>query len=320
MTDRKMVDDLIDQAYAALHKANYGKAMTLGRELLQQRHARGFEIIALSQEQQGKTADAIATLKDGISKVPAAWALWELLGNIYSDQGNTDEAHKAYQKALACPNADTASINYNYAIQYKREKKFDRALALLDHAENEALKTKVKTLRISIFNGQGRHADVFSYGATLIAELLNQNNVREEEMQDLARVYAELARAQLDGNNDKQSAWEHAWKALEWDRCDGNALAVVREIVGKKSAASKWYKLTVDGQWYYSIQANKQPPAFTGVYEVVAETPEQALIYAQDLEPLEVRPSMRIRKTEDLGSFADNLQGVYWRGPYTFQI
>ena len=40
------------------------------------------------------------------------------------------EARTAYEKALACPNVDADSVNYNFAILLKREGKPEEALKL----------------------------------------------------------------------------------------------------------------------------------------------------------------------------------------------
>ena len=318
MIDRQTVDGLLEQAYGLIQQGDAEQAIVVGNQLLEHRHARGFEIIALAYEQQGRTADAIAILKEGVSKVPGAWPLWELLGNLYSDQDEYQEADSAYQRALACPNADGDSINYNYAILLKRQGKLDQANALCDRISSEDLKTKTKVLRLSLFNAMKKHDQAIQYGARLIEEMLQQKDLPDEDMQDLARAYAEVGRAHWEGKYDRQSAWENAWKALEWDRSDNSALWLVREIINRKSAGSKWFKLIVEGRWHFPIEPDKAPPGFITTYEVVADSPQEALAFAQDLEPVEVRQTMRLDSHEEMGAFPDNQQGVYWRSAYGF--
>ena len=65
-------------------------------------------------------------------------------------------------------------------------------------------------------------------------------------------------------------------------------------------------------------RALKTIPAFITTYEVVADNPSDALAYAREIEPVEVRESMTIRSHEELGAYPDNEQGVYWRNPYGF--
>lgn len=314
------VEQLLDQAYAALEEGNADQAVALGNQLLEHRHARGFEVIALAYELQGRYQEAIDVLKDGVSKVPGAWPLWELLGNLYSDSEETAEAHKAYQKASQCQGADTDSINYNYAILLKRENKFDQAWELTDKIQSGELTLKVQTLRLSLLRSMRRYEEAVQQGNRIIGEILGQEDLPEESMQELARTYAELGRAYWEGKGDRQLAWENAWKALEWDRADPGALWLVREIIGRKAAGSHHWKLIVEGRWHFPLEPDKPPPGFITTYEVVAETPETALVYAQDLEPVEVRQSMKLDNCEDMGAAPDENQGVYWRSGYGFYM
>ncbi|HEY9793961.1 MAG TPA: tetratricopeptide repeat protein [Candidatus Obscuribacterales bacterium] len=318
MIDPQTVDGLLEQAYNLIRQGQSEQAVAVGNELLKNRHARGFEIIALAFEQQGNATDAIAVLQDGVSRVPNAWPLWELLGNLYSDQGQYDEAYQAYDKALACPNGDHDSINYNYAILLKRLGKLEEAMKLSERIRAGDLEMKVRVLQLSIFNAMKRHDEAARIGTQLIQRILTRNQIAEEEMGDLSRTYAEVGRAHWEGKSDRQSAWENAWKALEWDRSDNNALWLVREIINRKSNGSKWFKLVIEGRWHFAIEPNKPIPSFVTTYEVVADSPEDALNFAKDLEPMEVRSSMKIDHHEDLGNFPENQQGVYWRSAYGF--
>lgn len=318
MIDRQTVDGLLEQAYSLIQQGDADQAIVVGNQLLEHKHARGFEIIALAYEQQGRAAEAVAVLREGVSKVPSAWPLWELLGNLFSDQEEYAEARTSYEKALACQNVDSDSVNYNFAILLKREGKPDEALKLAGRIAGEDLKNKVRVLRVSLLNAMRRHEDAVKAGAQLIEELLAQANLPDEDMQDLARAYAEVGRGHWEGKLDRQAAWEHAWKALEWDRADNSALWLVREIINRKSLQSKWYKLIVEGKWHFPLEADKPPPGFITTYEVVADSAEEALAFAQDLEPVEVRPTMKLDSHEDMGPFAENHQGVYWRSAYGF--
>lgn len=320
MIDRQTVDGLLEQGYSLIQQGEPEQAIAVGQQLLSHRHARGFEIIALAYEQQGRSAEAIAVLKDGVTKVPGAWPLWELLGNLFSDQDDYQEAHNCYQRALNCPSADNDSINYNYAILLKRQGRFDETLALCDRISSEDLQLKVRVLRVSTYNVMRKQLDAIPLGTQLVNDILSRKELPEEDMQDLARAYAELGRAYWEGKYDRQVAWENAWKALEWDRSDNSALWLVREIINRRSSKSKWFKLIVEGKWHFPIEPDKAPPGFITTYEVVADTVEDALSFAQDLEPIEVRDSMKVDSHEDLGQFPDNNQGVYWRSAYGFYI
>jgi tetratricopeptide (TPR) repeat protein len=320
MIDRQTVDGLLEQAYNLIQQGDPEAAIAVGNQLLEQRHARGFEIIALAYEQQGRSQEAIAVLKEGVSKVPNAWPLWELLGNLFSDADEYQEASTAYRKAMECPNVDRDSVNYNHAILLKRMGNLDEAGALCDQVRGGDLRNKVRVLKLSVLNAQKRYNEVIQGGQSLVEELLSVPELPEEDMQDVARTYAEIGRAHWEGSYNRDGAWENAWKALEWDRSENSALWLVREIINRKSPSSKWYKLVVEGRWHFAIDPEKPPPGFITTYEVVADSPEDAMAFAQDLEPLEVRASMRLDSNEDLGAYPDNQQGVYWRSAYGFYM
>ncbi len=320
MIDRQTIDGLLEQAYNLIQQGDAEQAIIVGNQLLENRHARGFEIIALAYEQQGRSAEAIAVLKEGVSKVPGAWPLWELLGNLYSDAEEYPEAFNSYQKAMNCPNVDTDSVNYNYAILLKRMGRLDEASSLCDRISGPDLNNKVRVLKLSVLNAQSKFDEAIQFGKRFIEELVVVPDLPEEDMQDLARGYAEVGHAHWKGQYNREAAWENAWKALEWHRSETSALWLVREIINRKSAASKWFKLVVEGRWHFPIDPEKAPPGFITTYEVVADSPEDALAFAQDLEPLEVRGTMRLDSHEDMGSFPDNLQGVYWRSAYGFYM
>jgi tetratricopeptide (TPR) repeat protein len=310
MIDRATVDGLLEQAYNLIQQGEAEQAIVVGKQLLEHKHARGFEIIALAYEQQGRSQEAIAVLKDGTSKVPNAWPLWELLGNLYSDAEEYQEAHNAYKKAMTCPNVDADSVNYNYAILLKRSGRNDEAAQLCDQVKGGDLRNKVRVLKLSVLNAQKKYDETIASGKTLIDELLSVPELPEEDMQDVARAYAEIGRAHWEGHYNREGAWENAWKALEWDRAENSALWLVREIINRKSPGSKWFKLVVEGKWHFPLDPAKPPPGFITTYEVVADSAEEALAFAQDLEPMEVRASMRIDSHEKMGAYPENNQGV----------
>lgn len=320
MIDRQAVDGLLEHAYNLIQQGDAEQAIAVGNQLLEQKHARGFEIIALAYEQMGRSVEAIAVLKEGVSKVPTAWPLWELLGNLYSDVDEYQEAAQAYARAIQCPNVDRDSVNYNHAILLKRAGRLDEAFALCDQIRGGDLRNKVRVLKLSIMNAQKRFDDVIRLGKSLVDEFLSLPELPEDEMPDVARTYAEVGRAHWEGKYNREGAWENAWKALEWDRSENSALWLVREIINRKSPHSKWYKLVVEGRWHFPIEVDKPPPGFITTYEVVADSPEEAMAFAQDLEPMEVRSSMRLDSHEDLGGYPDNPQGVYWRSAYGFYM
>jgi tetratricopeptide (TPR) repeat protein len=318
MSDRQNVAQLLTKAYDLLESGDINQAIVLGKQLIELKHARGFVVIALAYEQQGNINEAITVLKDGIAKVPGAWPLWELLGNIYSDQKQFPEAYSAYNKALSCPNVDKALINYNLSILLKREGKFDQALSICEAIDSMDLKTKKEALKLSLLNELSKYDEVVELGNKIISNIFAQEKISDDQFQDLARTYSEIGRAHWLGKYDKQLTWENAWRALEWDRGEPGALWLVREIISRKSPNSKWFSIIAKGKWHTAIEAGKPAPLFRTSYEIVCDTKEDALQNVQDLEPVEVRSSITIESIEEKENCPDNQQGVYWRSGYSF--
>lgn len=309
---------LLDDAYIALDSEEPDRALDLGKKLLELKQVRGFEIVALALEQQGKTEEAISALQTGVTKAPDAFPLWQLLGNFLSQNNRFNEAKDAYQRALQCTGADTDAINFDIAVLLRSTGQTMEALGICDNFANPEWSLKVKTLRASLLNNAGRCEEAAQVANANIGELLNQQEVSDDEMLDLAQNYSELGRAYWLGRRDGNAAFENACRALEWDRSDSSALWLIRELMAMKTPGSRWFRLEVSGQWHFPLEPDQLPPPFIASYDIVADTVDDALRYAQNIEPPEIRESMIITAAEDKGSHADHLQGVYWRSPYAF--
>src|SRR6188472_1443631 len=100
------IESLIRHADDALEAGNDKAALTLGQNLVDLRHAYGFEVLARAYLLRDEKTRAIATLQDGVSKAPKVWQLWELLGDSWLDVGDDLRAREAYERVLELPNAD----------------------------------------------------------------------------------------------------------------------------------------------------------------------------------------------------------------------
>lgn len=311
---------LLKEAYAALDDSDLDRAIELGEALLARRHVRGFEIVALALDRQGDLDEAMEVLREGIDAVPDAFPLWEMLGNILSKKGYFEEAQQAYQRAIECPNADVESVKYNFAVMWRNAGHLDRAIAIAAQISSPELSVRAKALRTTLLNSMGQYEEAAYMANTLANEIMAQEEMSDDDMKDLAQSYAELGRACWLGRGDKQSAFENAWKALEWERSDAAALWLIRELIGRKSPESRWYRMEVQGMWYFPLEQNKDAPKFSVSYDIVADNLEEALMFAKHLEPPEIRESMRVMSCEDRGQHSNHMQGLYWRSNYNFNM
>ncbi len=119
------IESLIRQADDALQAGNDKAALTVGQQLVDLRHAYGFEVLARAYLLRDEKTRAIATLQEGVSKAPNVWQLWELLGDSWTDVGDLRRAHESYEKVLALPNAD--SVGRAHALT--ELDRFDEAIA-----------------------------------------------------------------------------------------------------------------------------------------------------------------------------------------------
>lgn len=313
-------EELIKEAYAALDDDDLGRALELSGRLLETRHARGFEIMATALERQDRYEEAIDVLRKGVMVVPEASPLWELMGNLYSKEKEFEQAETAYVTALACPGANSASICYNMAVMLRHSGNPEQALSIVMQINNPILTVRVNTLKVSLMNNLKRYDEAAYLANVLISEIMALEELGDEDMKDLAQVYAELGRAMFLGEGNKQGAFESAWKALEWERAEPTALWLVRELIGRKSQESRWFRFEVEGNWYFPLEQGKLPPKFRVIYDIVADNLDEAMMFAKHLEPPEIRESMQIKTVSDRGSHSNYTQGLYWRSPYNFVL
>lgn len=313
-----MNTELIDEAYNALEMADAELALELADKLLAAKHIRGFEIAGRALQMLRRFPEAITLLTEATGKAPDASPLWELLGNVYSDNEDFSEALMAYKKALSCPTADLDSLNFNIALCLYRSGQFEEAMEYSKKMESTPLRLKGLAIQVAIYNATQSFDDAIMLANSITSEILAQEELEDDNMSTLAGCYAEMGRAHWDARGDRQSAWEYAWKALEWERAEAGALKLVRELYGRRSPNSLWLRVTVDGTWHFSLETDKAPPAFVTVYDVVAESPDDAMLYAKNLEPPEIRDSMKLREVKNRGPVPTYLQGVYWRSVYNF--
>lgn len=312
------LDKTIEEGFAALGANDAQRAHELGQLLLQSRHISGFEIVALALQQMGRADEAISLLSNGTGRFPQYWPLWELLGNIYTDTDKYREAQEAYQRALACQNVDASSVNLNLAALYQKAGQDQQALTFLGAVSNEDLRYEKNVLAVSSLVTLQRYEEAVNLANATIAELLKLEGLSDSDARILAQCFAEIGRAYLEGRADQETAWQFIWKAFEWQRCDSLALHLTRQILNAQSPQSHWFRLELAGRWYFPLEEGKRIPDFVCLYDVVANSAEEALQLAQMLEPQEVRSSMQIQKQEDRGLQSDLLQGVYWRSAYAF--
>lgn len=295
---------LADEAFEALEDGDLRSALKLGRRLEKMRYSAAFEIQALVYAEEGKLRKAIAVLERGVKKAPTVWLLWQLLGNYRSDQGQWDKAFRCYRQALDCPTVDASSVHLNQAIALGRCGKYDEALSILDLVTNPDLRWRAASRRLAMLNAAGRFSGCISLAQSLLGS-------EQDESPETASIYSELAFAFWKLSGDPEPALAHAWKALALDKKDETAAWIVREADSLYSSNARHIQVMICGRWTHPIEGETSPPGFFVNYQVVADTPEEALEFIRRFEPEGVRDSLSIEEFKIKKPARDLPKGVY---------
>lgn len=309
--------ELMDKGYGYLRSNEIGRAKKVAKKLLNMHFSGGYEIMAHAYEYEGNRQKALQTLKEGVRNVPQVWVLWLQLGNLQSDLGMHENAMKSYERALKCPGAQSDSIAYNQAISLHRQERHDEALAKLDTLLDEELALPKAGLTCTILNAAGRHAEVIETGGNWLA---NRAAIAPSDKHsfEIATLHVEVAIAFMKGKSDNQSAMSHIHNALWFDKTHTAALRMMRELNNQESAAARHYWIIARGTWSSPLEESEELPSFYSTYEVVADSPDDALEYIRQLEPDDVRDCMAVEEWKELEACPDMLKGVYTRTGYCF--
>lgn len=299
---------MMDQAYECLDSGDLGKSRKIAKELVAMGFSGGYEILACCFQAEDKPKKAIEILKEGTKKVPLAWPLWRQLGNMYSDMKEYDLAHKTYETALGCPNVSQGPINFDRSLAFYRDSRYFEALELLDALPDE-WRVRSAPLKASVLNALHRYDTTIELCRTVLDSTLSALDDTKLTPQDICNLHVELAMA-LDSNGNKSEALETVRRALVWGS-DSFTLAKFRKMNNAMSAQSKQYSLTVEGMWHEEFEGETSTRGFLRVLKLVAESPQEALLFAREFEPAEVRESLTINNCEEIGSGDNLLKGVY---------
>ncbi len=286
------VDSLIDAAFEALHVFDIERTVELGRQLETMRHSSCFEILALAFDAEDKRDEAIAVLEDGVTKAPTVWRLWQLLGNYYSDSSRHEDSLRCYQKAIECPNVDASSVYLNKSIALLRNRDYLSAIKAIDQVSSESLQHRAISHQMHLFNA----AKIFAEAVTLGEKAIDLPLWNDENAEQLAEVHSELAFAVWKSSLDRDRALRHAFLAIGLDKTATTAAWVIRDIAAETSPKARHMTVMIRGRWHEPLGDENEPPGFFANYEVVAETPEEALTFILPFEPEKVRDSLVIEE------------------------
>lgn len=284
---------LMDEAFQRLDRRDFEGALAVAEQLKAMRHSSAFDITAEVYAAQGQPDRAIAALEEGVRTAPGVWLLWQSLGNLLTREGELARAQEAYGRALACPQVDASSVHFNRGLAYARQQDYDEAHRCLGLVRGDHLRFKAQTFQVAVLVDGGRFADA----EALAVRLLEGVPAGAEHLEDAARVEAYLGKAVLQGRGDRDAARQHARKALGMVPQDPVAMWLLRQLDGQRAAGASHWRLLVRVADRYEIR-----------YDVVAETPQEALSF---VEPFEPQGPLAVVEAESLQPRPEVLKGVY---------
>ncbi|MBX9689711.1 MAG: hypothetical protein K2X27_23585 [Candidatus Obscuribacterales bacterium] len=299
---------LMQEAYERLDAHEPARARKIGKTLLSMGFSGAYEILSLCYLQEGKPEESIKIIKDGLKKMPLAWALWRHLGNVYCDQEQFLLAHESYEKALACSGVNPDSINFESALAFYRERRYPQALDSLEKLSVDAASSSAP-LKASVLNALLRHEEVIDLCSSyckLSPDLMEAQGLSRE---NISSLLTEMALAQQALSRPKE-ALELLLEAIIWGS-DAYTLSKLREMRKLLSSEAKQFRLTVSGRWNEPLRDGEEIPAFFRVFQVVADSPDEALEYAKEFEIPQIAESLQIEECIDQKAVPDVLKGVY---------
>jgi tetratricopeptide (TPR) repeat protein len=310
---------LMSEGEEALQRGDFDSAERSARDLIKVGFTGGFELLARVRVEQGRIADAIATLERAVSVAPSVWLLWQLLGNLRSDDGRYDAAREAYARGMACDGADLGSLRINLSIAWLRARDATAALAVCDEITDPAWAIARRQVRVSALAELGRWEDVLRDTSVVPAELKEacERQDGDETLRSLAMTCASRAEALLHQTRDLAAARTCALASLEGNWDPPKALEVLRELAGTRSPNARFLRLHIKGGWSQPADAEMKIAGFLRLYDVVADDAEEGLRFARELE-LSRAHSLSIETIEQGDLAPAELKGVWFRSPYIF--
>lgn len=315
------VDALMDEALALLDDEELEQALKIGRRLEKLGSPRGFEIQGLAYQELDENKKALRVLRRGTERMPDDWQLWQSFGNGLSDDEQYDAALKAYGKALDLPQSDRVLLGYNRSILLWRMEKLSDASAVIEELLGDAgfadaepeLQTNIRAARMGLLNELGRAEEAVAF-----FETLPDLDEWSEQLSEVARLDAKYAIA-LWNDDREDDAHKVLMRAIRHDKTNSDAQWLVREMRARDLPGGKYsYDLLIRGPWRADAFPGTDPAAeFYTKYEVVADDPEEALKFAREFEPPEIRHALEIEEVVQKKR-CDDPKGVYWTSAYKF--
>ena len=281
------------EGHERLEAGDLGGAHERGKALIAMGWSGGFVLEALAFRGAGEVGRAVVGLEEAVTRAPGAWRLWQLLGNLRSDEADHDGAVEAYGRALGCEGVSQVVVHLNRAIAHRRADRFGDALADLDPIlalprPPLAVAETALALTLECLAALGRADDALG--------------LIESALETCAE-------------DDPRRPRLHAEHALALDRAKADADAIEGAFENATQAGVATLALLALGRRLRPVEMNEpaqrlqlvaqgEPPdgtdaaGFLRVFDVVAEGPAQALELVRSYVPAAARPGLRVERCD----------------------
>lgn len=318
----RAAEELMTRAFESLDTdKTASEAFRIGDLLQNAGHPSGYEITAIAWQHTDQVDRAVEVLRKGVDNFPAVSRLWAMLGACCADNQQAEQAICAFENALSCTDVDEPSVRYEFSLALQRAKKPSRALDVLnkvtvDPTQDPEFAMTCSALKAGLLNGCRRYDEAIDLAADNL-EKVAAIELSEYGLGQVAELHAQVAHALLH-RGDPKGALDHARKAIHLDQGNSAALLMMRTISPVRSPDAKLITLIVKGTWTVPFDGHDEPSDFYQTFAVVADCEDEALGYALQLSPDELRASMSIEQSEVVKPAVDEPKGVVQVSPYVF--
>lgn len=312
---RRKAERLMGRGYERLEERDFTEALAIAGKLEGLRHTSAFDIGAQAHAGLGEPAKALALLERGVHVAPDCWLNWELLGNTRSDQGDYDGAAAAYTRALACPEVGEDWVRLNQGVLANRRRQHEEALRFASMVKEEELAAAAASVEMDALHCLGRAAEALALGEPWLRG--------ERETDDdgaIARMAASRARIRVERGDPREDVRAEAMAAQALHGFATELQAVIRDIDGQFNEQAQYYRLELEADLPDGVPEDEGIRGYYVNYDVVAESPEGAVAWAQEMEALQLPEAspLRIASWEVVEPRPKDLMGVYGRGGRIF--
>jgi len=300
----KRAEKLAERGCELLRQGDYREALEVASRLEELRDSAALGIAAQAHEGLGETAKAIEVLERGLEVAADAWPNWQLLGNLRSDAGDLDGADEAYERALGCPGAWEGSIRLNQGVLLNRRQRFDEALEVLGRVADDELRTVVAEAKMYALEGSGRLP-----AAVALGQLALEDADRDAAPELTVRLAALVERLRLKQGAPREEIRRSALGLLRHDPSSEETLALIRDTYERHSPGARLFRVVIHGR----APAGDASLGYYATYHVVADSPENALGFVEEIEAVDGHGDCRVEDAQSVEDRPSALHGVYWR-------